>query len=290
MKLYNRNVFFDKETYYKNSSINKILIEETTIEVSSKKFPHTIRLHNNQDREVYIHSDIPFNNLSDCSTIIFIIKDVILFIWKIGENNISYKKLEFFTENLLEYWSLHLTLPLKFTFDNSLYFLHTGAIIVENSTILLAAPSFGGKSTLTNHFIQKKHPFLSDDKVGVSMADNEIYATSSYPYHRPYRSSEDLGKKVENFVENKQKIKLMFNLVKSEPDAIIKIEKKSGVEKFKILKESTDVNIFSIYKKERFEILSNIANNLDVYDITVPWDLDRLEEVYQAIVEFIKKV
>ena len=41
-------------------------------------------------------------------------------------------------------------------------------------------------------------------------------------------------------------------------------------------------------KKSRFEILSKIANSIKVYDISIPWDLDRLEEVYQAIIKHNK--
>ena len=35
-------------------------------------------------------------------------------------------------------------------------------------------------------------------------------------------------------------------------------------------------------------MLSKIANSLKVYDIIIPWNLDRLEEVYQAIIKHNK--
>ena len=34
---------------------------------------------------------------------------------------------------------------------------------------------------------------------------------------------------------------------------------------------------------------SKIANKVKVYNIKIPWDLDRLEEVYQAIIKHNKK-
>jgi hypothetical protein len=60
-----------------------------------------------------------------------------------------------------------------------------------------------------------------------------------------------------------------------------------GIKKFTALRYATDIDL-QVNKKSRFEILSKIANSIKVYDISIPWDLDRLEEVYQAIIKHNK--
>ena len=80
----------------------------------------------------------------------------------------------------------------------------------------------------------------------------------------------------------------IFNLVKSDEKAEIIIEEVLGIEKFRILRFSTEID-FPINSKSKFEMLSKIANNVKLYNIKVPWDMNRLEEVYQTIVNFIKK-
>ena len=83
-------------------------------------------------------------------------------------------------------------------------------------------------------------------------------------------------------------IQAIFNLVKVDANESIKIEEVFGIEKFQILKFSTEIDL-PINLKSRFEMLSKIANNVKLYNISIPWDLNRLEEVYEKIVNFIKK-
>ncbi len=266
-----------------------ILLEESNYDFSSNDFCHKIKLYNNQDRVVNIISDKSFDILVHNQSIIFTISDVANFKWEIGTDKICYYKKSDATDELIKYWLLHTVIPLMFTFNNKYYILHAGAIELEdNNVILFVADSYGGKSTLTDYFIQKNHIMLSDDKVAVSFENNQIYATPSYPYHRPYRKVEDLGKRVEKFSSGRKKIKAIYNLIGSKPDANISISKVSGIEKFKVLRSATDIDIYMIYKKERFDMLAKISNNTNIFDITIPWDLNRLEEVYQAIIEHNK--
>ena len=186
------------------------------------------------------------------------------------------------------YWFSHTFLPIVFTMENIYYFLHAGAVEIDSKPVLFVADSFGGKSTMTDFFIKKGHTMISDDKVAVYEENKEILCVPSYPYHRPYRKVEDLGYPVENFSKGAKKMHAIFNLVKSDEKAEIIIEEVLGIEKFRILRFSTEID-FPINSKSKFEMLSKIANNVKLYNIKVPWDMNRLEEVYQTIVNFIKK-
>ena len=266
------------EDYYQVEEDSSFLLDDSYI----------LYLNNNQYREVSITSDESFINLQINQNIYFHIKDVITFYIKLNSKKIYFKYHKHGNEELLKYWLFHTFLPILFTLENKYYFIHAGAIEIEGSPILFIANSFGGKSTLTDFFIKKNHTMISDDKVGTFMKDNQIFGVPSYPYHRPYRKVEDLGIFTENFSKQSKEISKIYNLIKSHKDEKISISEISGIKKFMALRYATDVDL-QVNKETRFTMLSNIANKVKVYDITIPWDLDRLEEVYQAIIKHNKK-
>ncbi len=272
------------EVNKKQSPNRYTLVEEQT---STNKLNYKIELHNNQLREVFIQSEKPFSTIEANQIISFTVRDVVTFSSKINSNLITYSKADGTTDNLVDYWLKHTYFPILLTFENKYYFLHAGAVEIEDTSVLFVANSFGGKSTLTDFFIKKGHTMISDDKVATFEKDNMIFSVPSYPYHRPYRKMEDLGLFVENFAEESKPINCILNLVKSDPLCEIKVSQTLGIDKFKIIRYSTEIDL-PIHKKQRFKALTNIANKVDIYNITIPWDLNRLEEVYQAIVKFIK--
>ena len=283
MLLYDYEVFFNK--IVTNQSKIKLLKESRTLLVDTS---YIINLINNQNRKVIITSNQAFLDNQTDQTINFLVEDVVTFSAKKGENIIYYRIYKEGNDELVKYWLSHTFLPILFTFDDTYYFLHAGAVEIDSKPILFVADSFGGKSTLTDFFIQKGHTMISDDKVGVYEDERGIIAVPSYAYHRPYRKVEDLGYPVENFAKENRVIQAIFNLVKVDANESIKIEEVFGIEKFRILKFSTEIDL-PINLKSRFEMLSKIANNVKLYNISIPWDLNRLEEVYEKIVNFIKK-
>ena len=160
---------------------------------------------------------------------------------------------------------------------------------IDEKAVFLSAASFGGKSTLTDYFIRRGHVLFSDDRVGTYEEEGKIMVVASYPYHRPYRKMEDLGYAVEHFASEPKPLQGVYELVRSEADAPVVIIELLGIEKFKALRYSSDIN-FSSLKQERFAYLSRVAELVPVYQITVPWDLQRLHEVHDAIVQHSRKI
>lgn len=247
---------------------------------------YILNFHNNQHRQIAITSNKSFSKISIKDEINFYVKDIVTFSSKLNTSFIEYKIEKKGNHNLVKYWLYHTFLPILFTAKNKYYFVHAGAVSIENKPILFVADSFGGKSTITNHFIKKGHTFISDDKVALFSKDNEIYCVSSYPYHRPYRKTEDLGIHITDIMQGEKEIACIFNLIKSESIAEIKIEKLNGIDKFKVLRYSSDIDL-PVYKSNRFEFISKVANNIPIYNITIPWDLNRLDEVYEKIKYFL---
>lgn len=283
MLLYDYQIFFDKID--SNQPKSKILKESKALLVDNS---HILLFSNNQNRKVAITSDKAFTPDQTNQNINFLVEDVVTFSVKKGENTIYYRLYKEGTQELALYWLSHTFLPILFTIEEIYYFLHAGAVLIDSKPVLFVADSFGGKSTMTDFFIKKGHTMISDDKVAVYEDNKNIMAVPSYPYHRPYRKVEDLGYPVENFAKEPKVMHAIFNLVKADEKDEIKIEEVLGVEKFRILKFSTEVELH-LNNKSRFEMLSKIANNVKLYNIFVPWDINRLEEVYQTIVSFIKK-
>ncbi|MCK5536979.1 MAG: hypothetical protein KAI79_09140, partial [Bacteroidales bacterium] len=149
---------------------------------------------------------------------------------------------------------------------------------------LFIAESFGGKSTMTDFFIKQGHVMISDDKVATYEKDGQIFSVSSHPHHRPYRKMEDLGYAVENFSLLPKPIHAIYELEKVDENDEVKIIELQGVEKFKSLRYASEMNLFFL-KPERFEFLMQMANMLLVYKVTVPWNLERLVDVHDQIIQ-----
>lgn len=283
MLLYNYKVFFSRiDGQQKNT---KLLQELKTLEADTSNL---LYFQNNQNRRVAITSNKPFIDNQTQQTLNFHVEDVVTFSAQKNQDIIYYRVYKEGNDELVKYWLSHTFLPILFTFEDIYYFLHAGAVEIDLKPVLFVADSFGGKSTLTDFFIQKGHTMISDDKVGVYEDERGIVCVPSYAYHRPYRKFEDLGIPVENFAKESRVTHAIFNLLKVDANESIKIEEVFGIEKFKILRFSTEIDL-PINIKARFEMLSKIANNVKLYNISIPWDLNRLEEVYKEIVNFVKK-
>lgn len=257
-------------------------MEDESIDPSS--FPVTLIYQNNQDRNVTLATDNEFTVPSDDQRWIFTVENVISFSWETQSGKISYRFLAEATEDIFRFWLYHIVLPIYFSIGQVYKFLHAGAVEIEDKSVLFMAPSHGGKSTLTDYFLQRGHPLITDDKMATFEKDGEYYAVPSHPYHRPFRTVEVLGHLSENPATKIRPIHAIYILEKSEPDAQIAIRRLKGVEKFSRLHEGGEMN-FSFFTPQYVTYLAGLANRINVYEITVPHDLERLEEVYQTIIE-----
>jgi len=245
-------------------------------------YDNVIKYQQNQGREVFLSTSHSFDSNIDTQMWSFSIVDVVTFIWKKGSSTIYYLSDESASINLLEYWFLHTLLPIYFTIEGKYELIHAGGIEIDSHPVLFVAPSYGGKSTLTDYFIQKGHTMVSDDRVGLFEDNNQIMCVSSYDYHRPYRKMEDLGIKVSNFMLESKGLHKIYVLEGADPKSIISFEKLQGIEKFKALQYNFDFTL-PLNKARSFELIAKIASKVEIYRVEIPWDLNRLEEVYNAI-------
>ncbi len=228
-------------------------------------------------------SKFPFEESDENFTWALDIKDVLTLIWDAHNQNIIYVKGENYTLVRLRFWIYHTFFPLVLELKQKYHILHVGSVEIEGKPILFSAPSFGGKSTLTDYFIRKGHAMLSDDTIAIDKHGDTYYAIPSYPFYRPYRKVETLGYPVENFVTEPKPLHAIYLLEENEVDAKVEIVEIKGIEKFKAINHSSFIDIYFM-KQRRFIFFTEMARHIPVYKVKIPWDLKRLDEVYKAII------
>lgn len=256
--------------------------EQIKIKIVFPFFKSKVLFHNNQGRNCSLLWSHTLHGT--VKNYIFRVENIVEFYWDKGSNVIKYKYLKYADKKLVHYWLLHTFLPLYYTLENVYEILHVGAVAINEKVCLFAAPSFGGKSTLTHYFLEKGHQLFSDDKLALFKRDNVYFAAPSYPYVRNYRKYENLGEFRRNFSEKSLVVGCIYKLIQVAEDDEIKIEEVRGVHKFSIIEMSSDIKL-SFLKKEKFSHLHDLAENLTIYTITIPQNLNRLEEVYKKIIE-----
>ena len=108
-------------------------------------------------------------------------------------------------------------------------------------------------------------------------------AYASYPFCRPYRKSETLGDPAKRFAEGPRTLGAVYDLKRCPAHTSVSIEEVRGIEKFKVFHYSTLID-FHCMKQERLRFFSQMAQEIPVYQVQLPWDISKLEEVYDAII------
>jgi len=256
----------------------------------SMHLPHKIKtslrcgmkLYSSHGREVYLYSDGDLFRNEKTQFWCYEVENIVKFYWSSGSSKIYYELEEKQNKELFGFWFLHLFLPLYLSFEGMYDFFHAGAVEIGGKPIFFIAPSMGGKSTMTDYFLQRGHMLISDDKVATYQKDKQFIAVPSIPYHRPYRGFEELGYYTNHFSRKNKPIHAIYELKRAEEDAEVSIKEIKGYQKFDILLPNY-LYVFSWIKEERFKYISQMLQSVSVFRVTVPWDMNRLDEVYDAI-------
>jgi len=104
----------------------------------------------------------------------------------------------------------------------------------------------------------------------------------SHPYHRPFRQFEVLGYPVEHFAGQARPIHAFYVLESAERDGSIEIAELSGFRKFEQLLPNY-LYSFRFLWEQRLHWLAQLADRSLVFRVRRPWNLERMNEVYEAI-------
>ncbi|HFD13684.1 MAG TPA: hypothetical protein ENJ34_00105 [Epsilonproteobacteria bacterium] len=285
MVIFNRNFLFLDEISLNNTH-NKVF---ENIQVSKEDIASIDDFFTLQsawvlmtDRRVRYYGNEAFEDSSSVDEWALEVEGVVTLIWQGKTNTIRYIKGEKYTAELLQFWVLHTFFPLVLELAKLSHILHVSAVEINEKPILFSAFSGGGKSTLLNYFLKQGHRIYGDDTVAIEEIDGSYKVVASYPFHRPYRKAEVLGYPIDNFATEVKPLYRVYRLDKSSETSKIKIEELHGVEKFETLYQSQFVT-FENLTKSRYNFATKMAQQVQVFTISVPWDMERLEEVYQAL-------
>ncbi len=234
------------------------------------------------------YSAVPFEESDENFSWGLEIKDIMTLVWDAPKHRILYVKGKDYTPHKLRFWIYHTFFPLVLEMQRKYRMLHVGSVEIEGGAILFSAFSYGGKSTLTDFFVEKGHTLLSDDSLAIEKRDDHYYGIPSYPFYRPYRGTETLGFPVDNFAIEPKLLRAIFILEKCKPDAVVEIIELNGVEKFKEIYYSSFID-FAFMKKERFDYFTEMVKYIPLYRITIPWNMDRLIDVYEIILNHLDR-
>lgn len=261
---------------------NVLKVRQRVVPDNQAELPFKLKFFNNQGRDIVLYTDRPFANSEAGQLWVLDVVGVARFCWRGQQRLVEYSPQAHFSSELLEYWSLQIVLPLYFTIESIFTFLHAGAVALKGRNIMFVAESFGGKSTLTDYFLQQGHRLLSDDKVATYLQSGKVFAVPSHPHHRPYRKMEDLGFYVEHMVAEPGPVHAIYCLEKGEANTKVSITALQGVERFSVLGLANEMKMF-FQHVQRFEYLAKVASITPVFRLVLPWNMNRLNDVYAAI-------
>ena len=270
--------FFDSTSM--SSQYSELTVIKIEDDIQTLKYFRTYQ--QNQNRNVLLSSSFPFReNIAD-QRWTFEVENIVGFSWEKGSNSIEFFERQEGNETLTKYWFLHTFLPIYLTIEAKCELIHAGSVEIDNKPVLFIAPSYGGKSTLTDYFLKQGHVMVSDDRVPLKEVNSQIIAQSSYPYHRPYRKMEDLGVRVDKFMLESKELHKIYVLEPAEASAEVSFTRLKGIQSFSALQYNFDFSL-ELNKASSFELMAKIASKVPIYQISFPWDLTKLDKVYQAI-------
>ena len=222
-------------------------------------------------------------------TVVFTVDRIVEFSWMIGSRRVSYKTLESVENKAFKYWLAHALLPVYFSIEQIYLMFHMSSVEIGGRACLFSAPSFGGKSTMVHHFLQKGHALVADDQLPVLRQHGRYCAVPSYPYCRNYRKVHDLGNKVDNFMSHASPIGAIYQMTLVPPEDTITVREVCGAEKFKIIKSGCQFKQL-IGHDVLFDQLSEMTATIPIFSITVPENMQRMDEVYAKIMNHFQQV
>jgi hypothetical protein len=295
MIAYNYKIVFlpepepEKVSRTRDSFTETITIVQSDTSLPGDALTHEMVATSNQGRGLKLYCSHAYASSAKEKRWFFEVEGVLSVFWNSGSQILEYTKGEDFSERLLHYWVLHVVLPVFFIIEGVYDFLHAGAVEIDGKPVLFIAPSMGGKSTMTDYFMRRGHTMISDDKVATFQKEGNFYAVPSHPHNRPYRNREDLGFYVENFAQKPKPMQIIYLLDMSEPDATVKIDRLLGIQKIIALRNAKEMNLF-FPESEQLDYLAKIARHISLFRVTVPRDLERLDEVYGMICAHSRKM
>jgi hypothetical protein len=210
------------------------------------------------------------------------VQNALMLAWTAGDGVVEYFCGPQYSPQRLQFWVLHTLLPVMLSLQGEAEFLHASAVEAGGEALVFTAPSFGGKSTLASYFLQRGHRLVSDDALGFEKSPAGWQALPSHPFFRQYRAAEQLGKVRPNSCISALPVRAIYLLASAPPQHPVEIVPVSGVTAFRHLARQQFAAVRR-RKQGQFEWLAELARSVPVYELRIPWAMDRLAQVYAKV-------
>lgn len=197
----------------------------------------------------------------------------------------------------MQQWLLHCALPLYVVIGRHLEFLHGGAVQVGDKAVAFLAASGVGKSTLVEHFVERGHGFLTDDKLGIVQRDGQYLAVPSTPFL--YTDEAKMHRKrAPNYVRGMVPLSALYMLTPADPLVSAAIEPidparapfELGCRREVRLPERVRARLgLPRPGLDDFAWHCDLAGQVRVNRLIVPRALARLSEVYDTVIADVEK-
>jgi len=260
-------------------------LEVSKVKQTKKHFLYQTPVLEIHGRETQLSSTVVFDKTRNSKTREWkiTIENLFDFVWFNKSKRLKIEYSQTLDKEKLSFWLLHTIIPIYLMLQQESILLHASSVKVNQGAILFLAPSFGGKSTLADFFVTKGHKLLSDDKIRLHREEYQYRVYASYPYRRRYRENETLGDYSAVYENKSIALSSCYVLVYVEEDAECFVSVLRGLEKFESLKNSYLYEPVSMSKIE-LTYLMHLSQICNVYQVSVPKKLKRLEDVYHCIV------
>ncbi len=197
----------------------------------------------------------------------------------------------------MQQWLLHCALPLHALIERHLEFLHGGSVQVGDKAVAFLAASGIGKSTLVEHFVQRGHGFLTDDKLGIVRRDGRYFSVPSTPFL--YTDEAKLHWTcAPNYVRGLVPLSALYVLTPADPLASPAVEPLAPARAAFELGCRSEVRLPETVRArlglprpglDGFAGYCDLASHVRVNRLIVPRALARLPEVYDTVVADVEK-
>ena len=212
----------------------------------------------------------------------YTVKDVVRLTWTVDSRIIFYEIGPRGNSALLTFWLVHLVLPLYLTLERIYVFFHAAGVEIEGRPVLFTAPSMGGKSSLVQYFLGRGHALVADDKLPTYQENGGYMAAPAHPFCRARRTFENLGCRAPESMLRPKTICCLYELEPAGAGDRVQIQKIRGMKKLELLLPHCLYTLIYL-QPERMRYLADLLESVPIFSLHLPWDLERLPEVYDKL-------
>ncbi len=251
-------------------------------------------------RRVWFASDRPFADSAAVQRWQMHIDDALVLCWAGDATDIEYWPGAEFSAHSLQFWVLHTLVPIRLALAGEAEVLHAGAVLRDGQVLAFCGASRAGKSTLTDYCLQRGDALVADDALAIvldaaatgheqgshgaesSRSDGAVLALPAHPFHRPYRQVEDLGMPAANHVADPAALRALVQLLPVAGEQPARLTPVTGVAAWRVVHDSV-FSALRYMRPRQFSEVAQLADRVPVYQLELPHDLARLDEVYALL-------